>query len=264
MIIDFHQHFYPDALAPRVLAQLSRASGLTPLTDGTLEGTRAKNRDWGVDRAVLLPVATSPEVAAVNRFAYECAGADIIPFAAVHPDTPQPEALLESLAAQGFKGIKLHPQYQKADIDDPRFVRIVRAAAKLSLPVIFHAGWDPGLPPPWRAAPSAICRLLDQVEDLPGLKLIAAHLGGLDMYDEVEEKLAGRDLWFDTAMLHGRISGEQLARIIDRHGWQRVLLGSDCPWQSAADAVADVRALSLPREQEEAILGGNATKLLGL
>ena len=53
MIIDFHQHFYPNALASRVLTQLSRASGLTPLTDGTLEGTRAKNRDWGVDRAVL-------------------------------------------------------------------------------------------------------------------------------------------------------------------------------------------------------------------
>ena len=47
MIIDFHQHFYPDALAPRVLAQLSRASGLTPLTDGTLAGTAAKNREWG-------------------------------------------------------------------------------------------------------------------------------------------------------------------------------------------------------------------------
>lgn len=264
MIIDFHQHFYPDALAERVLRQLSKASGLTPLTDGTLSGTRAKNRKWGVDKAVLLPVATSPEVGSVNRFARGCAGPGIIPFAAVHPDTPQPEALLESLCEQGFKGVKLHPQYQGADIDDPRFVRIVRGAAKLSLPVIFHAGWDPGLPPPWRAAPDAICRLLDQVEGLPGLKLIAAHLGSLDMYDEVEEKLAGRDLWFDTAMLHGRISPEQLARIIGKHSWQRILLGSDCPWQSASDAVADIRALGLPREQEEAILGGNAARLLGL
>ena len=264
MIIDIHQHFYPDALAQRVLGQLSRNSGLTPVTDGTLTGTLAMNRQWGVDKAVLLPVATSPDVAAVNRFALSAAGEEIIPFAAVHPDTPEPEALLESLAEQGFKGVKLHPQYQGADIDDPRFVRIVRCAAKLSLPVIFHAGYDPGLPPPWRAAPEAICRLLDQVEDLPGLKLIAAHLGSLDMYDEVEEKLAGRNLWFDTAMLHGRISPEQLRRVIDKHGWQRILMGSDCPWQSGADAVADVKALGLPPEQEQGILGGNAARLLEL
>ena len=264
MIIDIHQHFYPDALAARVLAKLAAASGLTPLTDGAKADTVAKNRAWGVDRAVLLPVATSPDCGAVNRFAEAAADECIIPFAAIHPDTPRPEAVLESLAEQGFKGIKLHPQYQNADIDDPRFIRIVRYCGQIGLPVIFHAGYDPGLPPPWRAAPSAICRLLDQVQDLPDLKLIAAHLGSLDMYDEVEAKLAGRNIWFDTAMLHGRIDPEQLYRIVSRQGWQRVLLGSDCPWQSAADAIADIRALGLPKSQEDGILGGNAAALLNL
>lgn len=264
MIIDVHQHFYPDRLAPKVLSKLAAASGLTPLTDGTLADTLAKNRQWGIDKAVLLPVATSPDCEAVNRFALSCAGEQIIPFGAVHPDTPEPEALLERLQAAGCKGIKLHPQYQGADIDDPRNLRLIRRAARLGLPVLFHAGYDPGLPPPWRAAPAAIARLLDQVEGLPGLTLIAAHLGSLDMYDQVEKLLAGRDLWFDTAMLHGRISREQLCRIIERHGWQRVLLGSDCPWQSGADAVADIRALGLSREAERAILGGNAARLFGV
>ena len=264
MIIDFHQHFYPDRLAPRVMRQLSAASGLKPVTDGTLDDTRRKIREWGVDKAVLLPVATSPNCDSSNRYALECGDDVIIPFAAIHPDTLQPEATLEQLQAAGFRGVKLHPQYQKADIDDPRYLRIIRHAARLGLPVIFHAGLDPGLPPPWRADPDAILRLLRQVEGLPGLKLIAAHLGSLDLYDEVEAKLAGRDLWFDTAMLHGRISSEQLYRIISRHGWQRILLGSDCPWESGADAVADVRALGLPASQEAAILGGNAAALLGL
>ena len=264
MIIDIHQHFYPDALAARVMAKLAAASGLAPLTDGTKADTVANNRAWGIDKAVLLPVATAPDCGAVNRFARAAADEGIIPFAAIHPDTPQPEATLESLAAQGFKGIKLHPQYQGADIDDPRFVRIVRCCGRIGLPVVFHAGYDPGLPPPWRATPSSICRLLDQVEDLPELKLIAAHLGSLDMYDEVERTLVGRDIWFDTAMLHGRIGLEQLYRIVSRHGWQRILLGSDCPWQSAADAIADIRALGLPKEQEEGILGGNAQALLNL
>ncbi|MBR5429347.1 MAG: amidohydrolase family protein [Firmicutes bacterium] len=269
MIIDIHQHFYPDRLAPRVLRRLSAASGLQPVTDGTLQGTRQKNKEWGVDKAVLLPVATSPDCGAVNRFALasaaaESAGGDIIPFGAIHPDTPEPEAVLEELAAAGCRGVKLHPQYQNADIDDPRCVRIIRRAAALRLPVLFHAGFDPGLPPPWRAAPDAILRLLRQVEGLPGLTLIAAHLGSLDMYDEVEEKLLGHDLWLDTAMSHGRLSPEQLYRIIRRQGWQRVLLGSDCPWEKASDSIADIRALHLPKEQEEGILGGNAAAMLGL
>lgn len=266
MIIDFHQHFYPDRLAGRVLRPLAEASGFVPVTDGTFAGALRKNREWGIDRAVLLPVATSPKCDSSNRFSLECAAESpaVIPFGAIHPDSPEPEALLESLQAAGFRGIKLHPQYQKADIDDPRYLRIIRHAARIGLPVIFHAGFDPGLPPPWRADVEGILRLLDQVEGLSGLKLIAAHLGGLDMYDEVEQRLAGRDIWFDTAMLHGRISQEQLYRIIRRHGWQRVLLGSDSPWQSGADAISDIRALALPAVQEEAILGGNAAELLNL
>lgn len=264
MIIDFHVHFYPDRLAARVLRQLSEASGIIPVTDGTYGGTKAKMKEWGVDKAVLLPVATSPNCASSNRFSLECCDGDIIPFLAIHPDTPCPEQVLEQLQAQGMRGVKLHPQYQGADIDDPRNVRIIKACAKLGLPVVFHAGLDPGLPPPWRAEPDSILRLLQQVEGLPGLKLVAAHLGSLDMFDQVEKKLAGHDIWLDTAMLHGRIDPEQLYRIISRHGWQRVLLGSDSPWESGADAVADITGLGLPRQQEQAILGGNAAALLGL
>ena len=138
MIVDFHQHFYPDRLAGRVLRPLAEASGFAPVTDGTYGDTLRKNREWGVDRAVLLPVATSPHCASSNRFSLECAGEAVIPFATIHPDTPQPEAYLEGLKEQGFQGVKLHPQYQHADIDDPRYLRIIRTAAALCLPVIFQ------------------------------------------------------------------------------------------------------------------------------
>lgn len=35
-------------------------------------------------------------------------------------------------------------------------------------------------------------------------------------------------------------------------------------WQGQADGVRDVKSLGLPAEAEEAILGGNARRLLGL
>ena len=83
-----------------MIPRLAAASGLTPLTDGTRADTLRKNREWGVERAVLLPVATSPDCAAVNRFALSCADGHFIPFASVHPDTPEPEAVLEQLRMQ--------------------------------------------------------------------------------------------------------------------------------------------------------------------
>ena len=41
IVIDFHTHVFPDALAPRAIAQLTinaADSGYTPLTDGTVNG----------------------------------------------------------------------------------------------------------------------------------------------------------------------------------------------------------------------------------
>ena len=44
-IIDFHTHAFPDALAPRAVAQLTvnaAASGYVPMTDGTVNLSRRK------------------------------------------------------------------------------------------------------------------------------------------------------------------------------------------------------------------------------
>ena len=60
MIIDFHVHTFPDKLAPKVMQKLSAAAGIEPQTDATISGTLNKMREWGVDRAVLLNIATAP------------------------------------------------------------------------------------------------------------------------------------------------------------------------------------------------------------
>lgn len=264
MIVDFHTHFYPQKLAARVMTQLQGTSGIRAVTDGTAEDTRQKLLTWGVDRCVFLPVAATLHFAKSNEFAAELADDFFIPFGTLHPACPDPEAEVEHIAELGLRGIKLHPQYQQVAIDDLRYVRIIRRAAQLRLPVIFHAGFDPGLPAPYLAEPEAIARLLDQVEDIDGLVLIAAHLGGYQRYDAVERFLVGRNIWFDTALVAGEIAAEQFRRIIERHGAARILLGSDCPWHSSAAAIEGLHALALPAEDEAAILGGNAVSLLSL
>lgn len=265
MIIDFHTHFYPQRLAARVMEQLSAASGIDPVCEGTAADTKEKLRAWGASHGVFLPVATTLHYAKSNEFAAALAkDGFFIPFGTLHPAAPDPEAEVEQIAALGLRGVKLHPQYQGVPIDDARYVRIIRRAARLRLPVVFHAGYDPGLPAPYLAEPEAIARLLDAVEDTEDMVLIAAHLGGYARYDAVERHLVGRNIWFDTALVAGNAPPEQFRRIIERHGYQRVLLGSDCPWQSTAAALAGLRALGLPAAAEAAICGGNAASLLAL
>jgi predicted TIM-barrel fold metal-dependent hydrolase len=61
----------------------------------------------------------------------------------------------------------------------------------------------------------------------------------------------------------GAHTEDELARLIVEIGSERVLVGSDFPWYDLDDTVE--RVLNLPilsREEKEAILGGNAMRLL--
>ena len=63
-------------------------------------------------------------------------------------------------------------------------------------------------------------------------------------------------------MTHDR---ELLRSLIMYAGSDHVLLGSDHPFDMGADhPVEEVRALDLPPHEREAVLGGNAVRLLGL
>jgi predicted TIM-barrel fold metal-dependent hydrolase len=60
-------------------------------------------------------------------------------------------ALLSSMdragiAAAGFLGVKLHPEYQGCHIDDPALEVLYRALEKAGLIALFHAGHDLGFP----------------------------------------------------------------------------------------------------------------------
>ena len=57
---DFHTHAFTDKLAERAMAGLADTSGIVPATDGTLSGLKRLMEKRGVDRAMLLPIATKP------------------------------------------------------------------------------------------------------------------------------------------------------------------------------------------------------------
>ena len=54
----------------------------------------------------------------------------------------------------------------------------------------------------------------------------------------------------------------QLKRIILKHGADKILFASDCPWDRPDITIKKIKSLGLTSEQEELIFSKNAKKLL--
>ena len=101
------------------------------------------------------------------------------------------------------------------------------AAQAVQMPVLFHAGLDRGLAPPYKAMPK---HLLKVHRDFPRLKMIAAHMGGEDNYDETEATLLGTDIYLDTAFVLRIMDPNILKRFFQKHPIERILFGTDSPF----------------------------------
>ena len=266
MIIDFHTHAFPDKIAKTTIEALERnciegGEHLKACTDGSFDGLEKKLRESGVDMGVVLPIVTKEhQTETVNAFAKTKRGPVLFSFGSLHPESESWEHTLHFLAENGFRGIKLHPEYQGVYINSPRCKKIIAKAEELGLLVTVHAGWDAAYPAERHCTPERIADLLDFVS---GKNLIAAHLGGMKMWDEVDRYLVGKPLYFDTACLTRYISPDVYRALIFEHGADRILFGSDCPWEDPKDSFELLSSLSLPKDDLDAICYKNALSLLG-
>lgn len=264
MIIDFHVHAFPDALAAKALPLLSKCSGgVKPNYDATISGLENYLAKNNVDYAVVLNIATNPhQEKKVNDFAISLLEKkNIIPFGSVHPDSPNALSELERLAKAGIRGIKLHPDYQHFFVDDEKMFPIYKKIAELGFITVFHAGVDIGYPKPVHCTPERLLRVLDLFDDAP---VVAAHFGGWLLWDSVLEDLCGTKVYLDTAFSSGKMPPDYAKELIKAHGADKVLLGSDMPWSDTLDEVRFVQSLDLSAEDEEKILSNNAKRLLNI
>jgi hypothetical protein len=58
MIIDFHTHCFPDAIAEKALPLVAEKGGVTPASDGKISGLLASMKQFGIDYSVILQIAT--------------------------------------------------------------------------------------------------------------------------------------------------------------------------------------------------------------
>lgn len=262
MIIDFHTHVFPDALAQRALAALMESSGgiYTPVSDCTVDGLLQNMDAWGIDISVVQPVITKQsQFKSTNDWARSICSDRIIAFGAVYPHTDNFKRDIDYVAELGLKGIKFHAEYQDFVLDDPAMLRLYDYALSQGLILLHHAGFDPDFPPPFKSSPRQFANV---VKAMPGGIIIAAHLGGHDQWDDVEEYLVGTDIYLDTSMGFDYYDHDQFMRIVQGHGAEKILFGSDSPWSNAHSELQQLFALPLLDEQKSAIAGENARRIL--
>ena len=274
MIIDFHTHVFPDKIAKRTLRALQDPPYVVPQIDGTISGILDSMQKAGIDKSVILPVNTRPgQFDTITKFAQHINDTydNLISFGGIHPDDEDVEDKLRYLKDNGFKGIKLHPDYTETFIDDDRYIRIIAEARRLGLLVMTHSGKDPEYEiihcPPKKGA-----LVLDRIEALvPDRKpnMIFAHLGGNYQLDDVEQYLVGRDCYIDISCSfrdlwhHSTATDEDIVRVIRNHGADKMLFATDSPWNDQKATVERFKALEgLSDTEKEMILGRNAERLL--
>ncbi len=271
MLIDFHTHAFPDkiahhaidALIKNIIAQNGDIPYACACHEGTVNSLRASMAKNDVDISVVLPIATTvTQSASINRFAKEINGTDgIYSFGSLHPLQENPLEELLKIKELGLKGIKLHPEYQGFYINSPKSLEILKYAEELGLYVVLHAGRDLGMPEPVHCSPQL---LSDALEHIDGKYIIAAHMGGYLLWEDVLKYLVGSNIILDTSFCLDHMPMEIAKTIIEKHSADKILFASDSPWNEPQNILTALKSLALSKEDFDKITFKNACHILDI
>lgn len=262
-IIDSHVHCFPDKVAPAAIASLARTSFLKPCCEATRDALLRSMEEHRVAASVILPIATNPKQAAsCNRFACELAQCNnMVAFGSVHPDCADIKEQLRFIKDSGLKGIKLHPDFQGHYIDSSEMVSLMYEAANEGLMIYIHGGLDISYPEINRCTPHRLSRALTV---LGGATVICAHLGGYGYLSDSVRYLAESGIYTDISAVLGYFPDSEILRVIRAFGAQRVLFGTDHPWDSPSDTRKKLSNIGLTADEIKLIEHENAEKLFDI
>lgn len=203
----------------------------------------------------------------------------IIAFAGVDPRRPDAIELVETAIKEwGLKGLKLHPASGFYPNGRETY-RLLERVCELGVPLLSHTGQ---MPLPLYDKYCDPVYLDDILVDFPNLTVIAAHLGegwhntlfAMALYKL--NLVTDFSRWQLAARNHYHYFCQHLRQALDMFGSDRVLFGTDGPYLRAimtdkdyVQLVKDLpikapEGISFTEAEVEAMLGGNAARILGL
>lgn len=262
LLIDAHTHAFPDAIAERAVPHLAKEGNVKAWLDGKVTSLLASMDRAGIAKSVICSIATKPEqFAPILKWSRAMASDRLVPLGSVHPADPEAVTHVRAIRDAGLKGVKLHPYYQDFDLDEPRVMPIYEAMAECGLPLVIHTGFDVAYARVRKADP---VRILNVIRQVPALKFVATHLGAWEDWDEVKARLLGQPVYMEISCSLEFMSQAQARAMIMAHPADRILYGTDSPWNDQAEVRDRLRALDLPADRLERILGANAADVFGL
>ena len=258
-IIDAHCHIYPAKIAAKAVTAIGNFYDIKMAEDGTSDALVKEGSLIGVEKYVVHSTATTVhQVSRINEYIYGemLSHPEFVGFMTLHNEMEDAaiEAEVELAISRGMKGVKLHPDFQKFNIDDAENIYRVTAGR---LPVLLHMGDK-------RYDFSAPTRLRKMAEKYPEQIFIGAHFGGYSVWDRVECLKELPNVYFDTSSSLYFLDKSRATDLIRRFGHERYFFGTDFPMWRHDEELARFLALDLTEEEREDILYNNAAKLLGV
>ena len=265
-IYNMHTHIFPDKVVDRAVNAIGDFYGIGMSKSGTSQDLIDDGQRFGVKKYLVCSTATKAnQVESINSFIAKEASLhpEFVGFGSLVPDFCDIESEVERIIFLGLKGIKLHPDFQKFNIDDPNAFKIYEAVQG-RLPILFHTGDN-------RYEYSRPKRLLNVLEKFPKLVAIGAHLGGYSQWDEAQSTflddipyLSHPRLYIDTSSSLMFLPPQMATKIIKKHGVDKVFFGTDYPMWNHEEEFALFSKLELSDLEREKILYKNAHDFLGI
>jgi predicted TIM-barrel fold metal-dependent hydrolase len=278
LIVDFHTHIFPDEVRASREEFLERDAWFGTLYENprnklaSAEDVVASMDAAGVDRTVVFGFPWRDAklcswhndyiIDSIKRYPDKLLG-----FACVQPlDAKDAQELARCLDA-GLMGLgELGPDGQRFDIEDKR---ILQASAEVleqyDRPLLTHASEPMGHSYPGKGQ-TLPWKLLKLAQNFPDVKMVFAHWGGgLPFYElmpEVGEHL--RNVYYDTAASTYLYRFDVFPVGAQLVGAERILWGTDYPLLSQSKMLRRIRESGLSQDELDAVLGGNAARLLRL
>ena len=277
-VVDAHCHILPESFRERygeLAAKDATFAALFPRPNpkmATGEGLLEAMEGAGVSHAVVMGMGWKTQEVAreVNDYLAEEAAKEpgrLTGFGSVNPAWgKEASAEIRRCADMGLRGVgELHADTQGFEIADADTMGPVMGQLReLGWPVVVHSSEPVGHVYPGKGSTTPD-RLYRFIEAFPENVIVCAHWGGglpfYYMMPEVPKVLS--NVYFDTAASPFLYGPEVFERVAQLAGAERILFGTDYPLINHRRLLRQVLEGGLPEAELRAILGGNATGLLG-
>jgi len=263
LIIDFHTHTFPETIAAYALKKLTDLGKIKPFGLATEKDLSEKMLDAGIDKSVILNIATKVEqVEVINRYCINKENDSLIFFGAMHQDYANYSEEVNFLYKNGIKGIKMHPEFQGFFPSDKKLYPLYKALSDNAMIIVFHSGKEEFFEKDeYFSHPKHFAAIH---EDFPDLKMVLAHFGAHGMFEEAKELIFGKKIFVDISFDLTKNNISLLNQLLQFHSEDYILYGSDWPWRDLKEYFHLVESADISKTVLSKILGDNARKLLAL